>query len=213
MTGSSPPPSRPSSGPNRRASASPGPSGPAPPYDAEGRYHAHGRISWGVVGVYIFLFLVILLLFSHDTGSSYWWVPWVLGLFVVALLARYVSTNYRIDDMQLAARRLFGGRRIRLDEIRRIEYIALHDLAPGGTFFGGWGWHGRMWSPQIGSFDAIFTDAAKGLLITAGEEPLYISPGRPEEFARELSRRVRSYSGRLAVDVGDPLGSVPEPRN
>ena len=62
-----------------------------------------------------------------------------------------------------------------------------------------------MWSPVIGRFDSIHTDAVRGVLVTAGEYPLYVSPRDPAAFARELSRRVRSYSGRLAVDVGDPL--------
>lgn len=61
-----------------------------------------------------------------------------------------------------------------------------------------------MWSPTIGQFDAIYTDPAKGLLVTAGEVPLYLSPRDPDEFARELSRRVRSYTGPLQVDVGYP---------
>ncbi len=177
------------------------------PLDHEGRFRAHGQISYGVVGVYVFLLIVILLLFRAGTSPSFWWVPWFLGILVVAMLARYLSTSYRIDDVELQAWRIFGGRRVQLSEVRRIEYSALRDLAPGGTFFGGWGWRGRMWSPLIGWFDAIHTDAARGLLVTAGNEPVYISPTRPEEFARELSRRVRSYTGRLAVDVGDPLGS------
>ena len=67
-----------------------------------------------------------------------------------------------------------------------------------------------MWSPSIGKFDAVYTDPAKGILVSEGDVPLYISPVNLPEFARELSRRVRSYTGRLAVDVGDPLGSPSE---
>ncbi len=181
------------------------------PVDAEGRYHAHGKIAWGVVGLYGFLLIVILLLFRGAAGAAYWWVPWFLGIAVIVMLARYLSTNYRIDDSQLQARRLFGGREVPLEDVRRIEYTALRDLAPGGTFFGGWGWRGRMWSPIIGRFDAIHTDAAFGILVTAGDEPVYISPQDPQGFARGLSRRVRSYSGRLAVDVGDPLSGPANP--
>jgi hypothetical protein len=177
--------------------------------DSEGRYRAHGKISAAVVGTYIFVLLVIVLLFSRDVGTTFWWVPWVLGLLLVVMLARYLSTTYRIDEAELEAWRIMGSRRVRLDEVRRIEYTSLRDLAPSGSFFGGWGWRGRMWSPRIGSFDAIHTDASLGILVTAGEEPLYISPANPEGFARELSRRVRSYSGRLAVDVGDPAGNSP----
>jgi hypothetical protein len=122
-------------------------------------------------------------------------------------LVRYLSTTYSIDGVYLHAWRLLGGVRVRLDRVRRIEYVSLRDLSPTGGIFGSWGWRGRMWSPLIGRFDAIYTDGARGILVTAGEFPLYFSPHNPDAFARELSRRVRSYTGRLAVDVGDPLGS------
>jgi len=177
--------------------------------DHEGRYHAHGKISYGVVGAYLFLLIIIVLFLPHSSAVAFWWAPWFLASLIVVMLARYLSTTYRIDDLELKASRLLGGRRVRLDEVRRIEYASLRDLSPGGTFIGAWGWRGRMWSPRIGVFDSVHTDAALGLLITAGKIPLYFSPSHPEAFARELSRRVRSYNGRLAVDVGDPLGTSP----
>jgi len=179
--------------------------------DAEGRYRSHGKISYGIVGAYVFLLIVILLLYAGAVGQAYWWVPPLLVAIVAVMLARYLSTSYRIDEHELRAWRLFGGRRIRLEEVRRIEYSALRDLAPGGTFFGGWGWRGRMWSPMIGKFDALHTDPAFGILVSAGNVPIYISPQNPQNFARELSRRVRSYTGRLTVDVGDPLTGPPSP--
>jgi hypothetical protein len=161
------------------------------------------------VGLYVFLLLVVLLFVSRSSSSSSWWVTWVLVGAILLLLARYLSTTYRIDDTELRAWRIFGGRRLRLNEVNRIEYASLRDLSPGGTFLGGWGWRGRLWSPRIGLFDAVHTDAALGLLVSGSGVPLYFSPRNPEAFARELSRRVRSYSGRLAADVGDPLGGPP----
>lgn len=149
----------------------------------------------------------MVLVLPNSAVIVYWWAPWFLAALIVVMLARYLSTTYRIDDVELRARRLMGGRRIRLADVRQIEYTSLRDLSPGGTFVGGWGWRGRMWSPRIGRFDTVHTDAAFGLLVTAEDVPLYLSPRDPEAFARELSRRVRSYTGRLAVDVGDPLGT------
>ncbi len=140
-----------------------------------------------------------------------WWAPWAIGIFLVASLGRYLSTSYRVDDTSLSAWRLLGGRRVRLDEVRKIEYASLRDLAPTGGLLGSWGWRGRMWSPVVGRFDSIYTDASRGLLVSAGDVPLYISPRDPDAFARELSRRVRSYSGRLAVDVGDPHAAPTPP--
>lgn len=148
---------------------------------------------------------MVWLLLPH-TSTSYLWVPYLLLALTAVLLARYLSTYYVLDDTYLRARRLFGGRTIRLEEVRRIEYASLRDLVPisGGFGLGAWGWRGRMYSPSIGDFDSVFTDAARGLLVTAGAYPLYLSPRDPVAFARELSRRVRSYTGPLARDVGDP---------
>lgn len=125
---------------------------------------------------------------------------YVLMAGTVFLLLRYASTGYSIDDSFLRARRILGARRIPLTEIRKIEYMALRDLSPTG-FFGSWGYRGRMWSPYIGAFDAVYTDPV-GLLVSGGPYPLFISPRHREEFARELSRRARSYSGPLLVDAG-----------
>lgn len=175
--------------------------------DREGRFHAWGQLSVTIVAAYIVLFLVVLAVFRYEAGSAAWWTPWLLTVLILGSLARYLTTHYRIDDSRLHASRLLGGQTILLEEVRRIEYARIRDLSPTG-FFGSWGWRGRMWSPIVGRFDAIYTDPVRGLLITAGEHPIYVSPRDVEGFARELSRRVRSYTGRLAADVGDPLGSL-----
>ena len=172
---------------------------------AHSRYRAWGTISYAIVGVYLFLLLVVVFLFPPGSSTLTSWAPWFLILLIVALLARYLTTRYRIDDQYLHAVRFLGGVRVRLERVRRIEYSSLRDLSATAGVFGAWGWRGRMWSPFIGRFSAIYTDPAHGLLVTSVEDgPLYLSPRHPDQFARELSRRVRSYQGQLAVDVGDP---------
>lgn len=172
----------------------------------EGRVTVGGRIAYSIVGAYVLLLLLLFVFVTPTTSGEYVWVPYLLLAVTLLLMARYLSTNYTLDDTFLRARRLLGGRVIRLEEVRRIEYGSLRDLVPisGGLGLGSWGWHGRMYSPTIGEFDSIYTDAARGLVVTAGTHPLYISPKDPVAFARELSRRVRSYTGPLAKDVGDP---------
>jgi hypothetical protein len=140
------------------------------------------------------------------------WAPYAIVALFLVFLVRYLSTSYSIDDTDLRAWRILGNRRIPLDEVQKIEYSSIRDLGPTG-FFGSWGYRGRMWSPSIGLFDAVYTDPARGILVTPAGIPLYISPSHMEEFARELSRRVRSYSGRLPIDVGDPEGSPPSMRS
>lgn len=190
-------------------SAPPPPPAARPPprgRDDEGVYRARGQFSVAVLGVYAFLLIVLFLVVVPREPPGYLWVPYVLVAAILFFVARYLTTSYRIDDTHLRATRLFGGRRIALEQVRRIEYSALRDLAPTGAMaaLGPIGWRGRMWSPSIGQFDSVFTEAGQGILVTAGGNPLYISPVRREEFARELSRRVRSYTGPLEQDVGHP---------
>jgi Bacterial PH domain len=157
------------------------------------------------VATYAVLLVLIVYVLAPDRSEVSAWGAWLLIALVGLFLARYVSTTYTIDDEHLRAWRILGGRRIRLEEVRRIDYARLRDLAPtgGGLFgLGAWGWRGRMWSPTVGDFDSIYTDAGQGLFVTAGDVPLYLSPSHPEAFARELSRRVRSYTGPLEHDVG-----------
>jgi hypothetical protein len=182
-----------------------GVSSPTPRIDPQGRYLAWGKISYTIVGVYLFLELLVLLFIGRPGTDIAWWAPWAISAFLLLSLARYLSTHYRIDDLFLRASRILGGTKLRLDQVRRIEFVSLRDLSPTTGMMGSWGWRGRMWSPIIGRFDSIHTDAAHGLLVSAGDDILYLSPRNSAAFARELSRRVRSYSGRLAVDVGDPL--------
>ena len=192
----------PSAPPSPKTAASP------PSLDEHGRYRAWGAISYTIVGTYVFLFVIVLIVLTPGSSTIAWWGPWVISAILLLALVRYLSTQYWIDEHSLHAWRIFGGVRVRLDRIRRIEYASLRDLAPTGGIFGSWGWRGRMWSPVIGRFDAIYTDAARGLLVTADDYPVYLSPRHMDRFARELSRRVRSYNGRLAVDVGDPLSQA-----
>jgi hypothetical protein len=193
-------------------SGAPGSTGPAgaPPHrtgyiDGRGRYHERGKISPWNIGAYVVLIIIILIIVRDPSGQ--YWVPYALIALVVLLLARYLSTGYMIDDSYLYARRILGGRRLALEEVRQIEYSSIRDLSPVG-FFGSWGWRGRMWSPRVGTFDALYTDTF-GLLVSPGDYPLFISPADPAGFARELSRRVRSFTGPLEVDVGDPSKETP----
>ncbi|HYA54527.1 MAG TPA: PH domain-containing protein [Thermoplasmata archaeon] len=173
--------------------------------DTEGVYHDRARLSYAVVGVYVFLIIVCVVILPKS-GLGYDALLAIVVLFAF-FLVRYLSTSYSLDDTHLRAWRIAGSRRIRLETVRRIEFASMRELSPTG-FIGSWGWRGRMWSPSFGQFDAVYTDPAKGLMVTGEGVPVYITPVDLDEFARELSRRVRSYTGRLSVDVGDPN---PEP--
>jgi hypothetical protein len=164
-------------------------------------------VSIATVAVYAVIVLLLYFVVLPSPVDSNPLVVYLLMLGTIFLLVRYATTVYVIDDAYLHARRILGGRKMPLEEVRKIEFMALRDLSPTG-FFGSWGYRGRMWSPYISSFDAIYTDPV-GLLITGGPYPLFISPRDREGFARELSRRVRSYSGKLTVDVGAPPGAPP----
>lgn len=155
-----------------------------------------------MIGTYVVLIALLVFVIPNAGIRNSWALIVIIALFLF-FLVRYLSTSYSINDTHLRTWRIFGNRRIPLDEVEKIEYSSIRDLGPTG-FVGSWGWRGRMWSPVIGPFDAVYTDPAKGILVTAQGVPIYISPGHLEEFARELSRRVRSYSGPLEVDAGAP---------
>lgn len=140
------------------------------------------------------------MLVIHAPTAEPWLIPF-LAFVILLLLVRYLSTSYTIDGQYLRAWRILGGQRALLKNVRRIEYASLRDLSATG-FWGAWGWRGRMWSPRIGRFDAIYTDTA-GLLVTAGDVPMFISPVDLQGFAQELSRRVRSLGGRLMNDESE----------
>ncbi len=156
------------------------------------------------VGVYLVIAALLLATSRASAVSSFPFVSEILAALFLVFLLRYVSTRYWLDAESLTAWRLFGSRRIRFEQIRRIEYGNLRDLSPVG-FFGSWGWRGRMWSPVLGPFDSVYT-VPQGLVVYAGAVPLFLSPRNPPAFARELSRRVRSVAGPLPVDVGAPPG-------
>jgi Bacterial PH domain len=168
------------------------------------------RFTAGVVGAYVVLLILIAVLVVPRSAGGYVWVGYFLVAVTALFLVRYFSTRYTLDDTYFVAWRVLGSRRILLEDVRAIEYASLRDLtSTGGTFgMGSWGWRGRMHSVTIGEFDSIYTDAAQGLLVTAGGFPIYISPHDREAFARELSRRVRSYTGPLEHDVGNPGARV-----
>jgi Bacterial PH domain len=189
------------------------PARPAPSrVDPSGVYRQRGRFSYSVIGVYLFLILIVVVLFPGSFARIYVWAPWILGGVFVLFLARYLSTSYSLDDSFLRAWRILGGRRVHLDRVHKIEYTSLRDLGSAAGVSGSWGWRGRMWSPEVGHLDAVYTDAAHGILVSGDGVPLYISPVDLPAFARELSRRVRSYTGRLAVDAGDPEGGTSSSR-
>jgi hypothetical protein len=130
----------------------------------------------------------------------------VLLTVIIALLfvylARYVTTRYRMDHRTFWAQRLFGSRRMPLEEIRHASLANLRDLAPVGLI-GSWGWRGRMWSPRIGPFDTVHT-VSEGVLVLGPGVPVFISPRDPSSFLRELSRRVRSFHPELEITA--PIG-------
>ncbi len=172
-----------------------------------------GRYSIGVVIAYLLIIVLLIVVVGPDLGSRYAWSLYFLIAVSILFLARYLSTRYSMDDYDFVAWRILGSRRIALEEIRAIEFASLRELMPTGGLLGigAFGWRGRMYSQAIGDFDSIYTEAARGLLITAGAYPLYISPRDPEAFARELSRRARSYSGALLKDVGHPDAATASP--
>jgi len=148
------------------------------------------KLSAGIVGFYLVLLGAITYLGAYRLTTPL--VAEVLDAALILYLGRYLSTRYSLDSRTFTAARLFGSRRIPIEEIRHIGPASLRDLAPV-SFIGSWGWRGRMWSPRVGAFDSVHT-VSEGLLLSGGEGvPVFISPKDPAAFVAELDRRVRSY--------------------
>jgi Ca2+/Na+ antiporter len=177
---------------------------PANPTNEPGEvtiFRRTAAVSGGVVLFYVLLILLMLYVYYRGSASifSNLLAPAIV-LILLVYLARYGSTRYRIDDRYLYAWRLFGSRRVRLSAIRRIQRTNLRELGAVG-FFGTWGWRGRVWSPLVGTFDTIHT-VSDGLLVTGAKVPVFISPRAPDDFQRELARRVRSVNGDVMPELG-----------
>jgi hypothetical protein len=175
---------------------------------ASGLYRHPATISYGVIGFYLFLVILLLVAGRNNVFVNIPYLTVILSAALLVFLARYLSTRYWMDSEYVGVWRLFGSRKVRLDDIRKIEFANLRDLGPVGII-GTWGWRGRVWSPVVGRFDATNT-VSEGILIASGQAGLFISPKNPIEFARELSRRARSYDVVLETDAGAP-GSGPAP--
>ena len=187
---------------------------PTPPrLDASGIYRQRGRLSYAVIGVYVFLILVLIVIFPLRNTLAYSWAPWAVAALFVLFLARYMSTSYSIDDSYLRAWRILGGRRIALEKVNKIEYdnLATWDRradssGPGAGTVGCGAPRSAALTPSIRTPRREFSSRRRGCPSTS---PPFDVP----EFARELSRRVRSYTGRLLVDVGDPHARVDAPES
>jgi len=182
--------------------------GPAPPPGPGGRVRFSAPYSWGTVGMYVGIILLLLVFAPASNTSTLPYASEILAVLFLVFLARYLSTSYYLDATTFTAWRLFGLRRIALRDVRAIQFGNLRELSPVG-FLGSWGWRGRMWSPVLGRFDSVYT-VPFGVVVRGGPVPLFVSPRDPPGFARELSRRVRSYTGPLDEDVGAPRVE-PEP--
>jgi uncharacterized membrane protein YjjB (DUF3815 family) len=163
-------------------------------------YRIPARLSVGIVVFYLFLIAVFTYLGAYHLVNPV--IAEVLAAILIVYLGRYLSTRYRLSPYTFTASRLFGSRRIPIEEIRHVAPANLRDLAPA-SFFGSWGWRGRMWSPQIGPFDTVHT-SSEGLLVSGGTGvPVFISPTDPDGFMTELDRRVRSYHPTVDI-LGSP---------
>jgi Bacterial PH domain len=161
-------------------------------------YRMPARLSIGIVAFYLILIAAITYLGTYRLTNPL--VSEVLVAALIVYLGRYLSTRYLLGSSYFTAARLFGSRRIPLEEIRHVAPANLRDLA-AASFFGSWGWRGRMWSARIGPFDTVHT-TSEGLLISGGSGvPVFISPKDSDGFVTELSRRVRSYHPDVDIEA------------
>ncbi len=106
------------------------------------------RYSIGVIVAYAILALLLIFVVGQDSSVGFSWPLYFLLGVTGFFLVRYLSTRYVLDDSYFTAWRIFGSRRIPLEDVRAIEYASLRELAPTGGMLGigSFGWRGRMYS-------------------------------------------------------------------
>lgn len=162
--------------------------------------------SYGVPVTYLILLALLAYAYEHGAAASVSVFAFAgVAALVLLYLGRELSVRYLIDRKYLRAWRLFGTRKVRLSQIRKVELASLRDLSPSG-FTGTWGWRSRVWSPQVGKFDSIHTSHV-GMLVHGDGVPLFISPRDRDQFLRALVERVR----RTNPTVESPLDAPTEP--
>lgn len=88
--------------------------------EAEGRFTMPARYSIGVIVAYAIIGLLLVLVVGRESSVGFGWPLYFLLAVTVFFLARYLSTRYVLDDTNFTAWRLFGSRRIPLEEVRAI---------------------------------------------------------------------------------------------
>ncbi|MCI4369372.1 MAG: hypothetical protein L3K09_07420, partial [Thermoplasmata archaeon] len=90
-----------------------------------GRWSAPAAVPVLVIGFYAVLILVLAYATTRPAASSFPYITELLAVILLLFLARMLSTRYTLDADQLHAWRLFGSRRVRLEEVRKIEFANL----------------------------------------------------------------------------------------
>ena len=126
-----------------------------------------------------------------------------LGPFLLILAYAYSPRGYRVAEHAIAVRRLIGGVRIPLDDVREVRTGTADDFAgcirlwgSGGLF----GYYGVFRTSKLGKCTWYVTSRRKSVVVITGAKTVVLSPDAPERFVAAIRASV-PVSGTAAGEV------------
>lgn len=136
-------------------------------------------------------------------GASYalWTLPidapesirfWLarLPLAIILLCALFVVRGYSIANDALLIHRLFWKTRVSLSGLQSVKFDSdatrrsIRTLGNGGFF----AFTGYFRNVELGTYRAFMTDRRRAVVLRFPDRVIVVSPDRPEEFVRAISR-------------------------
>jgi len=118
------------------------------------------------------------------------WLPGLLPVLVVLLAALWTVRGYLLTDDAVLVQRLLWRTRLPLRGLLAAEVApdamrgSIRTLGNGGLF----SFSGRFRNRALGSYRAWVTDTRRTVVLRFPERTLVLSPARPADFVREVSR-------------------------
>ncbi len=171
---------------------------PASPAPGASTYPAQWGRTVRVVSIVVTILIITVFAAGFPTVSMHQRTPppyWLWPLLPLTLVGAALSAirAYRLAGDTLLIDRLLWTTRLPLAGLltATVEPNALRasirTCGNGGLFcFAGW-----FWSRRLGHFRAFVTDLRGTVVLRYANRTVVVSPGRPEEFAREAVQQAR----------------------
>jgi len=144
---------------------------------------------------FFIIFMIILFIIINNPNASLFPKVTMCVVFILALLGLYLlaPTGYELTESYLVLIRRIGSRKIPLSTIREVKRVAKKEFFKGTVRWGVggvFGFFGKIFSWEIGIYDAFFTNENNAVLVRS-DKIFVISPEDPDMFVRKLNEIVQ----------------------